>query len=404
MEYQQVWSVLIRLTSHQGRLLQPTNAIASAVASDNSERGSLAGMQPQPGCIPVLDRGIFVSLCQIFLVAIFVASIALTPTSTAAQSGRFLGAKQAVYPGWFKQSFLDFREDIAEAGVAGKTVLLLFHQDGCPYCNELVERNLSQRDIEHTLKQKFEVIALNIWGNREVVNIAGQQFSEKEFAAALSVQFTPTLVFFDQHANEALRLNGYVPPKTFAAALEFVSSARAATQSFREFQRAQRPQFDIRASESRSAQATRGKTINLTDGAKRRPTLLIFEQADCPACDTTREDVLDHPSSAPLMQQFRQVRMDMWSSRPVITPTGKSTTVRTWAKELGIHYAPTLVLLDGTGQEIIRADAHLKRFHIQGLMHYVASDAYQHEPNFQRYLDHRAEQLRAAGHDVNIWQ
>ena len=77
----------------------------------------------------------------------------------------------------------------------------------------------------------------------------------------------------------------------------------------------------------------------------------------------------------------------MWSSRPVITPTGQSTTERTWAEELGIHYAPTLVLLNATGQEIIRADAHLKRFHIQGLMHYVASDAYQHEPNFQRYLN-----------------
>ena len=66
--------------------------------------------------------------------------------------GRFIGAMPTTYPDWFKESFLEFREDIAEAADAGKRVAVLFHQDGCPYCNALVERNLSQRDIESLLK------------------------------------------------------------------------------------------------------------------------------------------------------------------------------------------------------------------------------------------------------------
>ena len=91
-----------------------------------------------------------------------------------------LGAKQTVYPDWFKQSFLDFRADIAEAAQAGKTVILLFHQDGCPYCNALVERNLSQRKIEQKLRDKFEIVALNIWGDRDIVSVLRDRVLQKK--------------------------------------------------------------------------------------------------------------------------------------------------------------------------------------------------------------------------------
>ena len=70
------------------------------------------------------------------------------PVTAAVTPGTYYGAVETVYPAWFKQSFLDFGEDIAEATQAGKRVMVLFHQDGCPYCNALVERNLSQRGIE----------------------------------------------------------------------------------------------------------------------------------------------------------------------------------------------------------------------------------------------------------------
>ena len=67
-----------------------------------------------------------------FAVSFFV----LIPSSNASEtpSGDFHGAVEAPHPGWFKESFLDFREDIAEASVEGKRLLLYFWQRGCPYC------------------------------------------------------------------------------------------------------------------------------------------------------------------------------------------------------------------------------------------------------------------------------
>jgi len=42
--------------------------------------------------------------------------------ATEAEPGASLGAKTSETPGWFKESFLDFEEDVAEAAAAGKRV------------------------------------------------------------------------------------------------------------------------------------------------------------------------------------------------------------------------------------------------------------------------------------------
>ena len=96
--------------------------------------------------------------------------------------------------------------------------MLLFHQDGCPYCNAFVEQNLAQKDIENTLRTKYDVIELNMWGDREVVSVDGETFTEKAIAKALKVQFTPTILFITEEAKLALRLNGYYDPDRFRLA------------------------------------------------------------------------------------------------------------------------------------------------------------------------------------------
>ncbi len=43
-----------------------------------------------------------------------------------AERGKFLGARETVYPDWFKDSFLDLREDIADAAEEGRRVVIFF--------------------------------------------------------------------------------------------------------------------------------------------------------------------------------------------------------------------------------------------------------------------------------------
>ena len=315
----------------------------------------------------------------------------------ASQHGRFIGAAPTKYPTWFKESFLEFRDDIEEAAINGKRVIILFHQDGCPYCNALVEKNLSQRDIEELLLQNFDVIAINMWGDREVVSVAEQSFSEKQFAAALKVQYTPTLIFFNERAQITLRLNGYLPPAEFKLALEYVAGKHEQQVSYRDY-------IANRQLPRRSSQVVTASAFVSTQSRDAdKPTVVLFEQRDCPNCETLHERVFALPETRSLLNGFNRQRVDMWSNQIVQTPSGEKVTGRDWAATLSVNYAPSLIVFDPKGREVIRTSAYFKRFHTLGVLRYAASGAFRQEPSFQRYLNSHAEALRAQGQDVNIW-
>ncbi len=88
---------------------------------------------------------------RLLVYLLLLGGLAVAPLMLVAE-GRFLGAKETLYPDWFKQSFLDIREDVLEAAEENKRLPMIFHQAGCPYCNLLVERNLSQKSIEQKLR------------------------------------------------------------------------------------------------------------------------------------------------------------------------------------------------------------------------------------------------------------
>lgn len=78
---------------------------------------------------------------------------------------------------------------------------------------------------EHKLEPGM-VVAINIWGALEVVDTSGRRSTERDFARALKVQFTPTLLILDADGAIALRLDGYYPPHKFSAALDYAGATR----------------------------------------------------------------------------------------------------------------------------------------------------------------------------------
>jgi thioredoxin-related protein len=318
--------------------------------------------------------------------------------------GTYYGAKTTEYPAWFKDSFLHLKEDIDEARQSGKRVILMFTQDGCPYCSALVERNLSQREIEATMKEKFDVIAVNLWGDREVVGLDGKTYTEKTYSAALKIQFTPSLLFFDETGKTLLRLNGYVPPARLQAALDWVGGRHENRIAFRDF---------VAAREV--PKAASGEMIkqdfflkNVSDlrrrGKAAKPLAVFFEQKDCPDCEVLHRRVLADPETRAMIARFDTVQLDMWSRDLITTPEGKRMPVRDWVRQLGVNYAPGIVLFDPAGSEVIRWESSFRVFHTLGMFDYVESKAFQREPSFQRFLAAKTEHIREAGLDVNIWR
>lgn len=325
-------------------------------------------------------------------------------SAQAGKKGTYYGARPTEYPAWFKNSFLDLREDINEAAGQKKRLMLVFSQDGCPYCNMLVERNFSQRDIVETMQKDFDVVLINMWGDREVTDVEGKKQTEKNFAAALKVQFTPTLVFFDESGKNILRLNGYLPPERFKGALDWVSGHKEKKISYRDYMAARE-----------SVSGASGPLIHedffmlkprdlSRKGKQSKPLAVFFEQPDCPDCVTLHRRVLVDPELRSLIARFDNVQFDMWSNAPIITPDGRRTTVRDWAKKLGVQYAPGIVLFDSKGQEVIRWESSFRVFHTAGMFDYILSGQYIKEPSFQRYLAGRGDHIRESGRDINIWR
>ncbi|MEA2079634.1 MAG: hypothetical protein U9P00_07220 [Pseudomonadota bacterium] len=94
--------------------------------------------------------------------------------------------------------------------------------------------------------------------------------------------------------------------------------------------------------------------------------------------------------------------VDLWSEQKIVTPDGSKQKIYDWAKKLDINYAPGLVYFNDQGEEVFRSDAYLKAFHVQSVMDYVTTGAYLEQPNFQRYIDTRADHLREQGIEVNL--
>ncbi|HYN12842.1 MAG TPA: thioredoxin fold domain-containing protein [Burkholderiales bacterium] len=293
-------------------------------------------------------------------------------------------------PAWFTESLLHLPDDVAEAARGGKRVMLYFGQDGCPYCKQLMEVNLRQRAIADKLRRNFVALALNIWGDREVTWTDGKPMSEKQLAAMLKVQYTPTLLFLDPSGGVALRVNGYYPPHRFEAVLDQLLGVPAS-------------EVKEAANANLNPQSFFLKSADLRRKSGGKPLAVLFETPHCAACDELhavafkRQEVLDQ------LAKFDVARFALNDPVEILPLGGKPTSAAAWARSLEVGYVPTLVFFDPRGREVLRMEAYFRPFHVAGALEYVSSGAYRREPSFQRFLQGRAERLRSRGETVDLW-
>lgn len=303
-------------------------------------------------------------------------------------------------PDWFKISFLDLYDDIDEAAEDNKRVMLYFYQDGCPYCKLLLEDNFGQRNIALKTQKYFDVVAINLWGDNEVT-FGDHEFTEKTFAAALKVQYTPTLVFFNEDKKPVFRADGYYSPEKFNVVLDFIGTKKEHEIDFRDYLAKVSPQPAVGRLYTEVATVTTPDDLSTTLNNDRH-LLVFFEQKKCVECDELHQNILQRPDSKTALNKFDRAIVDIWDDRKIIKPDGKLSTVKKWVKELDINYAPSMVYFNDKGVEVFRSAGYLKAFHLQSIMEYVASGAYKKQANFQRYIDSRADSLEEQGVEVEL--
>lgn len=133
---------------------------------------------------------------------------------------------------WFLQSLLELQDDLTAATEARKRFAIMWELRGCPYCKDTHLINFARPDIEGYVKERFDILQLNIIGDREVTDFDGEKLSEKRLAEKYGVRFTPTFQFFPEAVaglagrkprdREVARAQGYLAPAQFRAMFRFV--------------------------------------------------------------------------------------------------------------------------------------------------------------------------------------
>jgi thioredoxin-related protein len=292
------------------------------------------------------------------------------------------------YPDWFKMSFLDLPADLEDAIQSNKRGLIVyFGQKRCAYCKMLLEVNFGLSDIATYTRKHFDVVPIDIWSTEEVTTLENDEITQREYALREKTNFTPSLIFYDQQGQEALRLRGYYPPYQFRAALEYVADGHYRNEPF--------PDYLARGD---SGTAFEPGDLNEEDYfippphnldrsrfPGQRPLLVYFEQGDCHACDVLHGQPLRDPAINKLVQGFDNVQLDILKKTPIITPSGERTNAYQWAKDLGLFYTPSLIFFDEQGKEIIRVDSVVRFYRLRKVFNYITSRAYISEPNYQRW-------------------
>ncbi len=283
------------------------------------------------------------------------------------------------YPAWFKQSFLNLQEDLADAKEAGKKgIIIYFGQYYCPYCKLLIDVNFKDIDIMRYVRKNWDVIHINTRGREEVTDVKGKILNEHTYAVQEKTTFTPSLLFYNTDGEVVLRLRGYHPPYTFHAALTYVAEKHYLRETLAAYlsRGDQTLHFDRQDLIEEPFFSSPPYLLNRTKHQSNRPLAIFFEKGNCHGCDILHAQPLARPAIQKLFYQFETIQLDTKADTPLETPQGEKTTAKEWAQKLAIFHTPTLIFFDEQGKEIIRIDSVVHFFRLHNILNYVLSKAY----------------------------
>ena len=331
-----------------------------------------------------------------FVVTIF-STLLLFSSQLLATQGKVIGGQMSEHPSWFKESFLDIAEDVAEASENGKHVILFMHLNGCPYCYKMTEENFKNAPYTDFIQSNFDTIAINIKGDREIAFNDELSVSEKVLAQKLKVMYTPTIIFLNSDNKPVARINGYRSVPEFKHILDYVHEKAYQKTTLAKY-------IDQKKSRNRYTFKDHPQFIHASDLQKLndKPLAVIFEDSGCVDCERLHNGYLTEDEVRTILKKYHVVRLDALSDQPITDPNGNKTTPKEWAHQLKLTYRPGIVLFD-KGQEIMRIESLLYRYHFTEILRYVGDRLYKEYPNsFYDYLADRTRELTDMGEDIDL--
>ncbi len=141
---------------------------------------------------------------------------------------------------FFDQSLGDFREELETARDEGKkAILIMFEMDECPFCHRMKKTVLNQSEVQEYYKEHFLIFSVDIEGDVEITDFAGQSVTQKDFAFKQHrVRATPVFGFFDLQGKLIARYTGATSDlREFLWLGEFVADGHYLKTNFSRYKR-----------------------------------------------------------------------------------------------------------------------------------------------------------------------
>jgi len=147
--------------------------------------------------------------------------------------------------------------------------------------------------------------------------------------------------------------------------------------------------------------------------AQKKKFAIFFEQKGCPYCAAMHEKNLSQAYISDFIQkEFGVLQLDIFGSREITDFDGKTMEERKLSRRWGVLFTPTIAFikkdldgLDGMSGKLLtiaRMPGYFKRFHFITFFEFIAGDHYE-TTDFQRFLQAKADKMRAEGKEVDIW-
>lgn len=338
------------------------------------------------------------SILPRFMVFFFAMFISFTVSGAlnsiqAASTGKVTGGQNHSRPDWFKESFLDLKEDASEAAESGKHTMVFFDLAGCPYCARMMAESVEpQRAL---IEPFFDSIGLDVKGSRMVSLDGENEMEERKLASKLRVRFTPTIIFLDKDAKPVFRINGFWNPTQFRIALNFVKTKSYKTMKISAFAKLQKAKKVYALQEHELL-------TKVTDFSKvKTPLLVLFEDETCSACPELHSTVLNRKDVKQVLKTFTFVRLNPNDKNTITDTDGNVTTPAKWAQKLAITTSPTFIAFDG-GKEIQRVGATLYSYHFSRLLEYVSGQHYKKFDSWVAYMGKRTGEILKSGKNIDL--
>lgn len=145
-----------------------------------------------------------------------------------------LDFRPALWAGENSFRWMSFNDGLVEARKTNKKVLIDVYTDWCGWCKRMDSQTYSDASVASYLGKRYVAIKLNAESDR-TLQYKGDQYTERELAAAFGVEGYPSTIFLRSDGEPITIYPGFADAKQFINILSFIAEDHYLTTKFQDY-------------------------------------------------------------------------------------------------------------------------------------------------------------------------